>query len=244
MRALVAVMVIDMLGSGLYLPVALLYFTKVSEIPLSTTGLCLSGAQVLTLAVPLVIGRTVDRLGARSVVISGLLLQAAGFVGFLFVAGPATLFVTGCLAAIGQRAYWSSIFTLVADLTSEAERDHAYGVSTAAQNAAVGAGALLASALLAVGDESVFRLVVGLDAVTFTLWPRRCASGCPGVRIIQNPLPNAVRWADLSGTGRSFSSWVPTPSSPSAAACSGWACRSMSTLYSTVRVGPSAFCSR
>ncbi|HZC27539.1 MAG TPA: MFS transporter [Actinopolymorphaceae bacterium] len=169
LRALVAVIVIDMVGSGLYLPVSLLYFTKVAGISLTTTGLCLSAAQLVSLPLPLLVGRLVDRYGARAVVLGGLLLEGAGFFGYLFVSGTGVLLATACLAAIGQRAYWSSIFTLIADLTSSAERDHAYAVSSAAQNAGVGVGALLAAGLLAIGDESAFRLVIGLNAATFAL---------------------------------------------------------------------------
>ena len=177
MRALVAVVAIDMLGTGLYLPVSLLYFTKVAGLSLQTTGLCLSAAQLLTLPLPLFVGRVVDRFGSRAVVTGGLILQAAGFLGYLLVSDTGGLFVAACLAALGQRAYWSSIFTLIADLATSAERDHAYAVSSAAQNAGVGAGALLAAVLLAVGDESAFRFVVGLNAATFAasalvLWLR------------------------------------------------------------------------
>ncbi len=167
LRALVAVVAIDMLGTGLYLPVSLLYFTKVAGLSLQTTGLCLSAAQLLTLPIPLVVGRLVDRFGSRAVVVGGLVLQAAGFLGYLLVSEASALFVAACLAALGQRAYWSSIFTLIADLASSAERDHAYAVSSAAQNAGVGVGALLAALLLAVADESAFQVVVGLNAVTF-----------------------------------------------------------------------------
>jgi MFS family permease len=169
MRALVAVVVIDMLGTGLYLPVSLLYFTKVAGISLETTGLCLSAAQVLTLPLPLVVGRLVDRLGARTVVTVGLALQAAGFAGYLLVSSTGALFLTACLAALGQRAYWSSIFTLIADLTTSATRDHAYSVTSAAQNAGVGVGALLAAGLLAAGQASAYQVVIGLNAATFAL---------------------------------------------------------------------------
>jgi MFS family permease len=169
MRALVAVIVIDMLGSGLYLPVSLLYFTKVAGIPLATTGLSLSAAQLLTLPLPLLIGRLVDRFGSRAVVLWALLLQAGGFAGFLLVGDALALFIAAGLAAVGQRAYWSSIFTLIADLASSADRDHAYAKSSAAQNAGIGVGALVAAGLLAVGEESVFVLVIVLNALTFAL---------------------------------------------------------------------------
>jgi MFS family permease len=200
MRALIAVVVIDMLGSGLYLPVSLLYFTKIAGISLATTGLCLSAAQLITQPLPLLVGRLVDRFGSRAVVLTGLLLQASGFAGYLLVGDAMALFVAAGLAAVGQRAYWSSVFTLIADLATSAERDHAYGRSSAAQNAGVGVGALLAAGLLAIGDESVFRLVIALNAVTFAvsalvLWlrvPRRThgheSSASSGVVSVGGPL--------------------------------------------------------
>jgi MFS family permease len=182
LRVLIAVLLVDMLGAGLYMPVSLLYFTKVSDLPLSTVGWCLSFAQLATLPLPLVIGRLVDRVGARAVVLGGLLLQGIGFLGYLWVASPWSLVLFALLTAFGQRAYWSSIFTLIAELATAPERDRAYGVAGAAQNTGVGLGAVLAALLLAVGDESAYQIAVVANAVTFLVSAVVLWRGVPAAR--------------------------------------------------------------
>lgn len=187
LRVLIAVLFVDMLGAGLYLPVSLLYFTKVADLPLSTVGWCLSFAQLATLPLPLLIGRLVDRLGARTVVLGGLVLQGVGFLGYLWVGSPGSLVVFALLAALGQRAYWSSIFTLIAELASAPERDRAYGVAGAAQNTGVGLGAVLAALLLAVGDESAYQVAVVVNAATFLLSALVLWRGLPATKAAPAP---------------------------------------------------------
>jgi MFS family permease len=168
-RVVIAVLLIDMLGTGMYLPVSLLYFTRVVDLPLPAVGWCLTAAQLMTLPLPVVIGRLVDRVGARTVVMAGLLLQGFGFCGYLWVHSSASLFATSLLAALGQRAYWSSVFTLIADLADSGRRDHAYGMAGAAQNAGAGLGAATAAVLVAVDADSAYAAIIVVNAATFML---------------------------------------------------------------------------
>jgi MFS family permease len=163
----VVALTLDMVGTGLFLPVSLLYFTQVSQIPLGIVGWCLSAANLLTLPLPLVVGFVVERIGARWVVTSGLALQGLGFLGYLLVHDAPALFVTALVAAVGQRVFWSSLFTLVADLSSPDERDRWYGLAGAAQAAGVGLGGLAAAGLLASTGTTAYRIVVLANGVTF-----------------------------------------------------------------------------
>ena len=165
----VAVLAIDSLGTGLFLPVSLLYFTQVSRIPLGTVGWCLSAANLLTLGLPLVVGFVVERMGSRRVVAVGLALQGIGFLGYLLVHDAPVLFAAALVVAIGQRTFWSSLFTLVADLSGPDERDRWYGLVGAAQAAGVGLGGIVAAGLLASTGTAAYRLVVLGNGVTFLL---------------------------------------------------------------------------
>ncbi|GAB3427529.1 MFS transporter [Flindersiella endophytica] len=165
-RSFFAAMVVDSIGVGLYIPVSLLYFTKIAGIPLGTVGWCLSVAGLLTLPLPLVIGRLVDRYGSKLVVVVGTAMQGVAFGGYLFVRSAIPLFVFALCAMIGMRLYWSSVFTLVADLAPTAERDRWYALGSASRNIGLGFGSLVAAGLLATGGTAVYQFVVGANAVT------------------------------------------------------------------------------
>jgi MFS family permease len=162
---------IDALGTGLFAPLSLLYFAKVPKIDLVTVGVLLSVAAALTLPMPVLVGQLVDRVGARPVVIGAQFAQAAGFLGYLAVTGPATLLVAAFVVAAGQRAFWSSVFTLIADLSarggSPAAPERWYALVGMAQTAGLGAGGLLSGLLLSVATEATFRLLVAVDAASF-----------------------------------------------------------------------------
>ncbi|WP_163507028.1 MFS transporter [Fodinicola acaciae] len=169
LRWLSATITIDMVGTGTFLPVSLLFFTKVSGIDLATVGWCLGAASLVALPLPFVIGQVADRYGSRQPVLVGLVLQGLGFLGYLMVTNAAGLFVAALTVAVGLRIYWSSAFTLVADLTEPHERDRWFGIAAATRNIGVACGALLAAALLALDTDGAQRLIVVLNGLTFLL---------------------------------------------------------------------------
>jgi MFS family permease len=117
-----AVLLVDSLGTGLFAPFSLLYFHDGVGLPLATVGLALSAAAAFALPVAPLAGALVDRLGARRVVAAAQLLQGAGFLGCLVVDGAAALFVAALVVRVGQRAFWSSILTLFAEIATPNER--------------------------------------------------------------------------------------------------------------------------
>ncbi|MFI6931897.1 MFS transporter [Streptomyces sp. NPDC050287] len=106
---------IDAIGTGLCLPLSMVYFLTVTDLSQTGVGLLMTAAAASSLPLPLLVGRIVDRIGPRPVVIAGQLLQAAGFFLYLAVAGPASLFLAALVEAVGLRVYWSSVFALIAD---------------------------------------------------------------------------------------------------------------------------------
>jgi hypothetical protein len=84
------------------------------------------------------------------------------------VRGPATLLVVAIVAAVGQRLFWSSFFSVVAGLAEQGEdgrhADRRFAVAGMIQMGATGVGALLGG--LAV-TYSWYRPVVYLNAASF-----------------------------------------------------------------------------
>lgn len=159
-----AALTVDALGTGMFVPLSLLYFARVPKIDLATAGVLLSVAAAASLPVPALTGHLVDRYGPKPVVVGAHLLQAAGFACYLAVSGPVTLLLAAVAVMCGQRVFWSSVFSLVAELAGQHDDGRAperwFALVGMAQTAGLGVGGLVSGPLLNVGTEAVFRLAV------------------------------------------------------------------------------------
>lgn len=183
---LVAALAVDSVGNGLFLPLSLVYFTRLTDVPLSQVGILLSVATALTVPVPALTGTLADRFGALPLVVGAQLLQAAGYLAYAVgVHGAVGIFVASFVTAVGVRVFWSSIFTAVADYAegsgggdrdgtggprgSGAPRttDSWYAVVNAARTAGLAAGGLVTGAVVASGDVGTYRAVAVATAVCF-----------------------------------------------------------------------------
>jgi MFS family permease len=158
---------IDALGSGLYLPLSLLYFTLVAGLPLRGVGLALSAATALTLPVPLLAGACADRFGARRVVVTAQVLQGAGFCGYLFVHNIGALLGTALLVAAGERIYWTTIFTFVAETSDSRQLDAWYARVSVTRSLGIGSGALLAGVVVGSGSHLLYQIAIIANAASF-----------------------------------------------------------------------------
>lgn len=84
--ALVAV--VDAIGTGMFLPVSVLYFTVVVGLRTELAGLGLGIAGLLGAIASPIAGTLVDRFGAKAMVAGCLLLAVAGYGGSRRVRGP------------------------------------------------------------------------------------------------------------------------------------------------------------
>lgn len=191
MRALLVALAVDTVGSGLFLPISLLYFTTVSHLSLSTVGLLASAGALATLPVPLLAGALVDRYGARAVVLGGQALQGLGFLAYLVVHGPVQVLLAILVVAVGQRAFWSSFFTMVAALPADsttpgAPQERRFALVSVMQAAGYGAGALIGG-LLAAAGTGAYRVVTLADGVTFLVSILLIVSAVPGGATHRDP---------------------------------------------------------
>ena len=79
-RRFVAAIVADTVGSGLFMPLTLLYFLAMTDLSLVQIGSAMSVSAVLTMPGAFVIGSLVDRFGPRKMMLAGNLVQAAGML--------------------------------------------------------------------------------------------------------------------------------------------------------------------
>jgi Na+/melibiose symporter-like transporter len=165
--ALLLALGVDNFGSGLFLPLALLYVTQVVGLPLGTAGTAVALGAVAGVAVPPVAGRLVDRVGPRSVVITAQLLQAAGAGTYLVADGAGPVVLGAVLLAAGQQMFYSSLFTLIADVSAAGPQDRPFALVGMVRSASFGVGSLLVGGLLTAAGPVGYRAAVAADAASF-----------------------------------------------------------------------------
>lgn len=158
---------IDNFGSGLFLPLPVLYAIRVAGLPIATAGTVVTIGTTMGLLAPPMAGLLVDRVGPRLVVIGSQLIQAAGAVVYLMAANAVTVLVATLLLASGQQAFYSSLSILIADTARPGHKDHAFAVVSMVRGACIGLGGLLAAGVLAGAGGAGYRIAVGGDGVSF-----------------------------------------------------------------------------
>ena len=159
----------DSLGDGLFVPFAVVYFLHTTGLPLTVVGLGLTAASLLALPAAPVSGILIDRLTPARVVVTGNLISAAAFAGYLFVAHLWQLILLAFCAAVGGRFFWTANLALVGEAFDGAERARWFAFQRAARNAGYGLGGLLAAAALGVGSGVGYRALALANAVSFLL---------------------------------------------------------------------------
>ena len=161
------VLTIDALGSGVYLPLSILYFQVTTGFSLPIIGLTLTIATICTLPLTLLTGSLVDRFGARRLTASSQFIEAIGLLGYLFVHTVPILFLMASLVTGGTRMFYAARTALVVEIASPHQRDRWYGLSGAIRNVGLGMGGFLVGLVLAMNNPDLYRLLIGVSALCY-----------------------------------------------------------------------------
>ena len=170
MRSQVALLValgVDNFGSGLFLPLALVYSTRVVGLSLTTAGTVILLGTLTGLAAPPVAGRLLDRIGPHPVVIVAQLVQALGAITYLLANGATAVLAAAMLLAAGQQLFYSSLTSLIADVAGDKPRDRPFALAEMVRGGSFGFGALAVGGILAWVGPVGYRVAVASDAATF-----------------------------------------------------------------------------
>ncbi|SEF28546.1 Na+/melibiose symporter [Amycolatopsis pretoriensis] len=165
--ALLCALGIDNFGSGLFLPLALVYVTQVVGVPLAVAGTAVTLGTIGGLVVPPLAGRLVDRVGPRTVVIGAQLLQAAGAGAYLLADAAGPVVAAAVLLATGQQLFYSCLFVFIADVAGDVPKDRPFAEVGMVRAGCFGLGGLVAGALLTWLGAVGYRIALVLDVVTF-----------------------------------------------------------------------------
>src|ERR1044072_1568003 len=168
---LVVGLAVDSLGNGLFVPLTLIYFVVLTDVPLPMIGVALTVANVVTLPVPLWAGALADRWGPLRLVVAAQVLQAGGYLAYLFGGDLAGILGAATLISVGVRVFWSTLFTAIADYvdTSATEwtKDTWYAVANGARTAGLAVGGLVTGLVVSVGEAAAYRAVAWGTAACF-----------------------------------------------------------------------------
>ncbi|GCE06867.1 MFS transporter [Dictyobacter aurantiacus] len=161
------VLIIDALGSGMYLPLSILYFQITSGFSLPAIGLTLTIATICTLPLTLLTGSLVDRLGARNIVASSQFIQCLGLSGYLFVHTIPSLFTMALLVTGGARMFYAAHTVLIVEIAVPTQRDRWYGLSGAIRSVGIAIGSFLVGLVLTTKDPDIYRLLIAFSALCY-----------------------------------------------------------------------------
>jgi MFS family permease len=166
-RQFVTAIIVDAIGSGVFLPISVLYFLESTSLSLVHIGLALSIGSAIRLPLSPIVGDLVDRIGAKPVLLAANLLQAAGFVGYVFSDSFSAVLIASASVQLGQSAFWGSYGPVVAAISAPGERERWFGFLGALRNASFAVGGLAAAAAITVGSEFAYTAVVVVNAASY-----------------------------------------------------------------------------
>jgi MFS family permease len=130
-------------------------------------GLFLTAMAATMLVGRLTIGRTIDRMGHRRVLLPSLMVSTAGIALMAITTGPWMLAMAGGLFGLGFGLMWPAFAALMIGQSGPARRGAAYGAMIAAFDTGLGTGStVLGSVIQRFGYRPAFGLAAALAALS------------------------------------------------------------------------------
>ncbi len=168
-RRFVSALAIDALGSGVWMPLSMLYFLHQTSLSLVQLGLAMTIANTVVIPVVPLIGSLVDRVGPRYVMQIGNAGAAGAFVLYPFAHSLVAVTVLVFFATATRQAFWGALGPMVTQITRPGERELWFGFLQAMRNAGYGVGGVLAAVALTIGSGAAFQSVVLANAASYVL---------------------------------------------------------------------------
>lgn len=164
-RFLLSTVAVQHLGRGMTLPFTVIYLHEVRDFSLDTAGAIMALLALVAAAMAAPMGSLTDLVGARWMLIGAGLSQSLGAVAMAFAASL-PLAVTGAvLMGLSASIGWSAGNTFISALVRGPLRQRYFGVNFALLNLGIGAGGLVAGAVVDVARPVTFEAIFLVDAV-------------------------------------------------------------------------------
>ncbi|MEV6440394.1 MFS transporter [Amycolatopsis sp. NPDC051716] len=207
LRIFLAATLIDALGSGLWVPFALLFLVHGQGMGLVDAGASLTTGALLALVTGPATGAAMDRFGPRALLIAGNLVRLAAFAAYPLAHTSWQVVVVSAVAGFGDRLFWTCNAPMVTRLTTGGETDRVLATQTVGRFAGAGIGAAAMAVLPTITSPWAFHLLAyvnaasfGVAAVLIRLLPR-VVSGNAGANPPYHSRPAAAGRSAGAGAG-------------------------------------------
>jgi MFS family permease len=196
-RIVIAGDAVAALGTGLILPLTLIYLHQVLGIRLPVVGVLLAlQAAVGLVAVPFS-GALMDRIGARKVLAGTLIGQAVGSAGLAWTHSVATAIPVMVIFGASMAPRFPAFMTLLAGLSPRPdEQQRAFAVNFTVLNAGIGIGGGIGAAVASVHHPASFQAMFLGNAVCCLLFTVVLAK-LPDVRAPHSPHAAKAGYRDV-----------------------------------------------
>jgi MFS family permease len=157
-------------GTGLTLPFLVVYLHRVRGVALEPAALAASMLALAGLIANPAAGSLSDRVGARSTLVLGLVVSAAGAGVMTLVRDAWQGLAAAGLVGFGAALVWPAQETLLASVVSPERRSSVFAVRYATMNAGLGLGALGAAAIVDLRSPGSFVAIYLVDGLSFLLF--------------------------------------------------------------------------
>ena len=158
------------LGSGLTLPILIVYLNQVRGFSLTAASLILSWMAITGLAFSPISGHLVDKFGPRRIMLIAILIEAVAMFSWAFVDTVSDALLVGALSSLGNAAIWPTQTTMMARMVSEDFRPKFFGLQFMMLNLGLGLGGVVSSFIVEINDPASFTRLFALDAVTYLVF--------------------------------------------------------------------------
>jgi MFS family permease len=163
----VAAIVIDAIGTGVFIPVSMLYFLATTSLTLTQVGAALTTAGLLALPAGPLAGGLVDRYGAKPVLQAANLAQALGFAGYLGAGRTWQIALCAWLNSAGRAVFSGCYGVTVAELAGPGRRERWFGLLGSVRNLGYALGGLLSAVAVGVGTRGAYAAIVAVNALSY-----------------------------------------------------------------------------
>ncbi len=167
MRTMAVATLINASGGGMYLVIAVLYFTRIVGLSPYQVGVGLTIAGLFGLLAGVPLGHLGDRYGARELLIFLLLGCTAAALGAALATGFWQFVLVSSLLSVLDRGSAAVRGGLIASTVAGADRVHARAYLRSLTNVGITIGAAVAAIALHIDTRSAYVIVIIVNAATY-----------------------------------------------------------------------------
>ena len=166
-RRLLAASFADALGTGLFLPLSVIYLTRIVGLSPARAGLGLTIAGFLAIAASPMSGALLSRFDARKVVLGCFAASASGFLAYIAVGSFASFLGVAIVIQFASRMERPATAVLTLGVTPRPGQLDALAWQRSLRNVGYGAGGLLAALALLVHGKTPFVVLLAANAASY-----------------------------------------------------------------------------